>query len=303
MRPTGCPVAMGQALRKDFEVRPGEYPIPSRRVPAGTDYRIGAPGRRNCDELRDLWVFRLFWAWVRTGQDQVSGGTIMRPNKKTTAPSRGASDRHEAVPGFVPIPAAGSVEAMFHEISTGGERGLDRLSSSPRHGRYDDLWQLALADPTTGLVNQVLLLDRLTQALKRSRRHGGDVLVCHIDLTNFGEIYDELGYISADEVLAEVCRRLTTLLRSEDTIGRVGRSEIVAVMAIDGEVAIAVMAQRLTSALERPVLVVGHEVHVSSSLGVAVAEDGESAEHLMVRADGAADSGTSFTERYMHHHG
>jgi diguanylate cyclase (GGDEF)-like protein len=192
---------------------------------------------------------------------------------------------------------------MFHDISTGGEPGLDRPRSAPRQGRYDDLWQLALADPNTGLVNQVLLLDRLTQALKRSRRHGGYVLVCHIDLTNFGEIYDRLGYISANEVLAEVCRRLTSLLRSEDTLGRVGRSEIVAVMAIDGEQATAVMAGRLTSALEQPVAVVGHEVHVTSSFGVVVAEDGESAENLMVRADGAADCGSSFTERYMHHHG
>ncbi len=226
----------------------------------------------------------------------------MRPNNKTTA-SRGASDRPESGPNFVSRPMAGSVEAMFHEISTGGGRGPDRLSPSPRQGRYDDLWQLALADPNTGLVNQVLLLDRLTQALKRSRRHGGDVLVCHIDLTNFGEIHDRLGYTSANEVLGEVCRRLTSQVRSEDTIGRVGRSEIVAVMAIDGETATAAMAQRLTSALDRPVAVVGHEVQVTSSLGVVVAEDGESAEHLMVRADGAADSGTSFTERYMHHHG
>src|SRR5580692_11739311 len=156
---------------------------------------------------------------------QVWGGTAMRPNKITT-PSPGTPGGDEAGPDLESSPVAGSVEAMFHEISTGGES--DRLSS-PRQGRYDDLWQLALADPNTGLVNQVLLLDRLTQALKRSRRHGGDVLVCHIDLTNFGEIYDRLGYISANEVLGEVCGRLTALLRSEDTIGRVGRSEIVAV--------------------------------------------------------------------------
>ena len=50
-----------------------------------------------------------------------------------------------------------------------------------------------MADPHTGLANQLLVLDRLTQALVRRRRHGGEVVVCHIELDNLAEINLDLG--------------------------------------------------------------------------------------------------------------
>src|SRR5580698_2527956 len=104
--------------------------------------------------------------------------------------------------------APGSLESMFDEISFGGaESRADRTAQS--HGKYDDLWQLSLSDPQTGLANRLLLLDRLTRELTRRRRHGGCVVVSHIDLGNLKEINDELGYSSGSEVLRGMSRRLT----------------------------------------------------------------------------------------------
>ena len=74
---------------------------------------------------------------------------------------------------------------------------------SPGSGKYDQLWQLSMADPHTGLANQLLLLDRLMQALTRRRRHGGEVVVCHIDLDNLAEINLDLGYTTGNAVLCE----------------------------------------------------------------------------------------------------
>ena len=91
---------------------------------------------------------------------------------------------------------------------------------------------------TPGLANQLLLLDRLTQALVRRRRHGGEVVVCHIDLDNLGEINLDLGYTTGNTVLCEVSRRLTSVLRAEDTVGRVGGSELVVVVTVNDEQAV-----------------------------------------------------------------
>ena len=67
----------------------------------------------------------------------------------------------------------GSLESMFEEISF-GDFINDQAQRRPRFtGKYDDLWQLSLADPLTGLANRMLLLDRLTRELTRRRRHGG----------------------------------------------------------------------------------------------------------------------------------
>ena len=144
-------------------------------------------------------------------------GDAARPTTPATGPA--ASTRGGS---------AKSVESMLKEFSSGGTRRAV-AGRAPRTGKYDQLWQLSMADPHTGLANQLLLLDRLTQALVRRRRHGGEVVVCHIDLDNLGEINVDLGYTTGNTVLCETSRRLTSVLRTEDTVGRVGGSELVVV--------------------------------------------------------------------------
>jgi len=142
-----------------------------------------------------------------------------------------------------------------------------------------------MADPHTGLANQLLLLDRLTQALARRRRHGGEVVVCHIDMDNLGEINLDLGYTTGNTVLCEASRRLTSVLRAEDTVGRVGGSELVVVVTVNDEQAVGPLMRRLQHTLDEPVLVGGQDIRLRSSLGVAIAEDAESAEDVLTRAD------------------
>ena len=142
-----------------------------------------------------------------------------------------------------------------------------------------------MADPHTGLANQLLLLDRLSQALARRRRHGGEVVVCHVELENLGEINLDLGYTVGNTVLCEVSRRLTSVLRAEDTVGRVGGSELVVVVAVTDEQVVGPLMRRLQHTLDEAVTVGGKDIRLHASLGVAVAEDSESAEDVLARAD------------------
>ena len=178
--------------------------------------------------------------------------------------------------------SAKSVESMLKEFSSGGS---DAPAGRTRTGKYDQLWQLSMADPHTGLANQLLLLDRLTQALVRRRRHGGEVVVCHIDLDNLGEINADLGYTTGNTVLCETSRRLTSVLRTEDTVGRVGGSELVVVVTVTDEQAAGPLMRRIQHTLDEPVVVGGQDIRLHSSLGVAIAEDAESAEDVLSRAD------------------
>jgi diguanylate cyclase (GGDEF)-like protein len=186
-------------------------------------------------------------------------------------------------PGDARSGAAKSVESMLREFSSVGPDSP--ATGGPPRGKYDQLWQLSMADPHTGLANQMLVLDRLTQALVRRRRHGGEVVVCHIDLDNLAEINLDLGYVTGNTVLSEMSRRLTSVLRAEDTIGRVGGSELVVVLAVTDEQAVGPLLRRLQRTLDEPVTVGGQDIRLTASLGVAVAEDAESAEDVLVRAD------------------
>ena len=142
-----------------------------------------------------------------------------------------------------------------------------------------------MADPHTGLANQLLLLDRLMQALTRRRRHGGEVVVCHVDLDNLAEINLNLGYTTGNDVLCETSRRLVSILRSEDTVGRVGSSELVVVLTVERRAGGWAAHAPDTHTLDEPVVVGGSDIRVHSSLGVAIAEDTESAEDVLARAE------------------
>ncbi len=186
-------------------------------------------------------------------------------------------------PGPPSVGMPKSVESMLQEFSAAGPEAPG--AGGPPRGQYDQLWQLSMADPQTGLANQLLLLDRLTQALARRRRHGGEVVACHIDLDNLGEINLDLGYTTGNTVLSELARRLTSVLRAEDTVGRVGGSELVVVVAITDEEVVGPLLRRLQHTLDQPITVGGQEIRLLSSLGVALAQDSESAEDLLARAD------------------
>jgi diguanylate cyclase (GGDEF)-like protein len=173
---------------------------------------------------------------------------------------------------------------MLQEFSAGG--GSEGTPTGPiRAGEYDQLWQLSMADPHTGLANQLLLLDRLTQALARRRRHGGEVVACRIDLDNLGEINADLGYTTGNTVLVEMSRRLVSVLRTEDTVGRVGGSELVVVLTVSDEQAVGTLTRRLQHTLDQPVLVGRQSIRLIATMGVAVAQGNESAEDLLIRAD------------------
>jgi diguanylate cyclase (GGDEF)-like protein len=186
-----------------------------------------------------------------------------------------------------PDELAGSLESMFREISFGDSSQRQEQPGEPI-GKYDDLWQLSLADPLTGLANRMLLLDRLTRELTRRRRHGGCVIVSHIDLDNLKDINDEMGYSSGNEVLRGMSRRLTSMLRSEDTVSRVGESELVAVMTIEDEQYVQPLMQRVQAVLDDPISVTGRDVRVAATLGTVTARNSESAEQVLERAGNAA---------------
>jgi diguanylate cyclase (GGDEF)-like protein len=181
----------------------------------------------------------------------------------------------------------GSLESMFREISSGGSNDRGERPGQVV-GKYDELWQLSLADPLTGLANRMLLLDRLTRELTRRRRHGGCVVVSHIDLDNLKDINHELGYSSGNEVLRGMSRRLTAMLRSEDTVSRVGESELVAVMTIEDEQYMEPLMQRVQAVLDDPISVTGRNVRIETTLGTVTARNSESAEEVLERAGHAA---------------
>ena len=95
-----------------------------------------------------------------------------------------------------------------------------------RKAAEEQLVHNAFHDPLTNLPNRRLFLDRLNQAIIRSRRRSGNMYaVFFLDLDQFKLVNDSLGHNAGDELLVALSRRLQTVLREEDTIARMGGDE------------------------------------------------------------------------------
>ena len=141
----------------------------------------------------------------------------------------------------------------------------------------------AFHDPLTRLANRSLFRERVEHALER--RQTGDTAVLFLDLDNFKTINDSLGHAAGDHVLVETAHRLRSTLRAEDTAARLGGDEF-GVLLEDADVtASARIAERIRTALGVPFWVVGQEVYISASIGIATREPGDTATELLRNAD------------------
>ncbi|HEY4279571.1 MAG TPA: EAL domain-containing protein [Conexibacter sp.] len=151
-----------------------------------------------------------------------------------------------------------------------------------------ELKRLATHDMLTDLPNRTLLIDRLTHALARSLRHGGEVAVIFCDLDDFTLLNESLGHELGDWVLCHVAQRLSGAVRPGDTVARFGADKFVVVADGMNAGTAHTLADRLHAALQPP-LVHPHEgeLTVSATLGVALANAHTFPSDALRRADSA----------------
>ncbi|MFQ6083495.1 MAG: diguanylate cyclase domain-containing protein [Candidatus Aminicenantia bacterium] len=147
--------------------------------------------------------------------------------------------------------------------------------------------QLAYQDALTGLPNRLLFIDRLTIALTHAHRKQRKVAVMLLDLDRFKDINDTLGHSVGDQLLKAVSDRLTRLLRKSDTIARMGGDEFLLLLPEIAQVKeIAELAVKILEAFREPFVFNGHELRITTSIGIAVyPRDGEDADALIKNAD------------------
>jgi diguanylate cyclase (GGDEF)-like protein/PAS domain S-box-containing protein len=134
----------------------------------------------------------------------------------------------------------------------------------------------AFHDALTGLPNRALFMDRLQQAMERTKRHPEySFAVFFLDLDRFKLINDSLGHMVGDQLLAGIGKRLECCTRAGDTIARLGGDEFTILLDDIKDVPdILNMAERIREELKEPFSFDGHHVYTSASIGIALSTMG-----------------------------
>lgn len=158
----------------------------------------------------------------------------------------------------------------------------------------NELWKLAHFDQLTNLANRKLLEERINQAISEAYRNKRVGSLIFLDLDNFKHINDSLGHNDGDLMLREIATRLKAVFRCEDTVARLGGDEYVVLVPdlandVDGATHVTTtVIQKLFDTLQEPFSVKRYELHITTSIGIALfPSDGDTPQKLLRQADTA----------------
>jgi diguanylate cyclase (GGDEF)-like protein/PAS domain S-box-containing protein len=250
------------------------------------DEMIGMNNREYMDKKTAQKVYKIFNTVLRTGKSTIiSHWQIIRKD---------GSQRDVESSVSLMRDASGNPR---------GFRGVIR-DITARKQAEEELQYRATHDLLTDLPNRLLFSDRLSLALAQAQRNHKKLAVMLLDLDYFKDVNDTMGHSAGDRLLRVVGNRLTELLRSGDTVARVGGDEFLLLLSEIGGIEDAnTIAQKILEAFRRPFILDDHEIMITTSIGVAIfPDDGDNADILVKYADvamyRAKDKGRDNFQRY-----
>jgi len=148
----------------------------------------------------------------------------------------------------------------------------------------EQLRQMAVTDPLTGLANYRKLVDVLDAEIKRSDRTNRPFAVLLLDLDGLKKINDLYGHLVGSRALCRLAQILRTHCRSTDSAARYGGDEFAVVLPEAGARAADQVAERICRELAKE----SEQPELSVSIGAAVfPTDGRGVDDLLRAADAA----------------
>ena len=174
-------------------------------------------------------------------------------------------------PGEIPRPERECVELLAVHAGV----ALSNVAHSAERARFEArLTEMAYTDGLTTLPNREILLQRLQELVAGPHRDGG-VAVLFIDIDRFKVVNDTLGHHGGDALLVELARRLLAAA-DPHLVVRFGGDEFIVLVEQCPDVAAACeVGAQLSRRLAVPLVVDGHEIVPSVSVGIRWVEDGD----------------------------
>lgn len=174
-----------------------------------------------------------------------------------------------------------------YRTATGESRVVLISRDISERKRFDErIRHQAFYDLLTGLPNRMLFNDRMTMAIAHAKRNQQNLAVFYLDLDRFKIINDTLGHDLGDQLLRKVAERLTSCVRAEDTIARMGGDEFTLLLTSIDAKGSSVVAQKILTAISQPFNLEVYDLYITVSIGIAIyPNDGLKSETLLKNAD------------------
>jgi diguanylate cyclase (GGDEF)-like protein/PAS domain S-box-containing protein len=238
-------------------------------------------------ESRFILVNEAFARSGGTAAGELIGKTDFAVWPRELAEKYRADDREVMINGAVkrfeePLAAADGTSIWLETIKTPvldeqseviGTVGIAR-DVTERKRMEDAIKHMAQHDALTGLPNRRLFIDIVNLELAQARRHGSKVAILFLDLDRFKEINDTFGHDFGDILLQQVAARFKGTIRGSDSVARIGGDEFNMVLSdFARSEDVSDIANKIVNSLRDPVLLEGHELHVTTSIGISIYPD------------------------------
>ncbi len=157
------------------------------------------------------------------------------------------------------------------------DRDVEREGQLERRANFDDL---------TGALKRDGAMARLGHLSAEPSDPGSHVAVLFADVDGFKDINDLWGHAAGDEILRALTARLRGIVRSSDSVARIGGDEFLIILEGIHDVAEAAsMAERMRIVASEPVSIPGGSARVTLSIGVTLVAPGETVDSVVDRSD------------------
>lgn len=165
----------------------------------------------------------------------------------------------------------------------------------------EEIRRLAFYDGLTGLPNRLLFMNRMEREIRAAQRSNANFALLYLDLDQFKRVNDTFGHYVGDFLLKRVAASLQRCIRCTDVasrfgsddpdkmISRLGGDEFTIILSgVTDTDHVAMIAGRILKEIPRPYTIEGHEITITTSIGISMhPADGRDANLLLKHADTA----------------
>ncbi|WP_144659191.1 bifunctional diguanylate cyclase/phosphodiesterase [Paenarthrobacter nicotinovorans] len=175
---------------------------------------------------------------------------------------------------------AEDLQIVYEELEQRVQARTQQLNEA-----HQAMQRMAMTDPLTGLSNRSAFAAALSEAQNQEVEGKKRAAILLLDMDGFKAINDSLGHTIGDKVLETVAHRISGAVRDQDMVARMGGDEFAVLIPGVTPAEAAVIGNRILADVVEPMEIEGQHLRCGVSMGLRMADPGQSAEELMMEAD------------------